>query len=121
MEFTFYDASHINEDELTSTSINKLKEKTDELDWSQSGLSGGEARQALLDRFREDINNENIHIINVTLEKFGKEISEDVLGNEKALKDEIAEIDELLYSLEDEEIADRLWAFDNEVIFIVGE
>lgn len=121
MDFTFYDVSYLNEDELANTSIDELLGKTDELDWSQNGLSGGEARQALLDRFREDINNESIHAINMTLSQFGKEISEEVLGNEKALKDEIAEIDELLYSLEDEEISGKIWAFDNEVVFLVGE
>ena len=127
MDFTFYEVPFAAvEDAQTDAELvvrlkAQLHEDSDSLDWSQSGLSGGEARQALLDRFRSDIREGSITSINVTLSQFGEEIDESVVGNEKAISIAISEVDDLLYRLEDEELTDRLWAFDDEVVLLIGE
>jgi len=87
----------------------------------ESGLSSGEVRQSLLDRFREELKTEDTYFVNFALEaydlQFDVEEIETPEGQETALK----AIDDLLYSLEDEALSCTLWDFHNETVYLKDE
>lgn len=118
MEFTIYDLSDVIDDENDNFIFEDHK---DELSEIEMGLSSGELRQSILDRFRSAVRNKDIPFINVNFEKHDLLLQEDSLDSELEEDAVIEDIDKILYDLEDEEITDTMWVLPNEVIYVKGE
>lgn len=115
MEFTIYDVSDVIDDNFV------FEDQKDELTELEMGLSSGELRQAILDRFRSAVRNKDILFINVNFEKHDLVLQEDSLDSELEEDAVIEDIDKILYDLEDEEITDTTWILPDEVIYVRGE
>jgi len=79
----------------------------------ETGLSSGEVRQSLLDRFKSDISNKSTHVVrnNFTV---GERIHE-------AIELSVNSIDTYLYKVNDEYLLNKLWHFENYSLKIVKE
>lgn len=79
----------------------------------EQGLSAGEVRQSLIDRFNQELKYSGIKNINRNFSSYGLSIS---FNNIKK------DIEETLYDrLSDEDISNRMWFFHREIIYIKGE
>lgn len=109
MLFNVCDISEYDKNEIEDTII------IDELYIIESGLSGGELRQAILDRIKEDLRYTTKNI-KINMEQFEYDI------NVKQDKQEILnEIDVLIYELCDEDLTNTKWFFKNENIIITED
>lgn len=95
----------------------KIAEITSENDNAvELGLSAGELRQSILDRLREEVENNEIENIEQVFEKL--DLPLDITDNKEKLVDRI---DELLYNLTDDELNNTIWELTEETIYIKGE
>lgn len=117
MEFTIYDLSDFLDEELQNFNF----EEESDLPEIEMGLSAGEIRQSLLDRFREEVRTETAQFINMNLSEYGVNIKEDDLDSEDEKQLIKSEIENTLYDLDDEELNDSTWHFASEIIYIRGE
>lgn len=118
MEFNIYDLSDLLDiDPENFVFDDSVKDDVSEV---ESGLSAGEIRQSLLDRFRQAILNQNYDFVNLNLKKYDVEIDEtndeDDLGEASLIED----VEKALYDLEDEDLMDTVWVLPDEVIYIEG-
>lgn len=118
MEFTIYDISDVVDNESEDFVFEEYENELTEL---EMGLSAGEVRQSLLDRFRNAIRNKDIYFVNVNFSKYGLNFEENSLDTEDEEKSKIEDIDNILYDLEDDEISDTMWILPQEVIYVKGE
>lgn len=118
MEFTIYDISDYAEEQIDSFDFEKYEDELTEL---EMGLSSGELRQSLLDRFRETARRKEALFINVNFEKYDLTISEDDLESDLEIASIVEDIDKILYDLEDEDLDETVWNLPQEVIYIKGE
>lgn len=97
-----------------------LKEpiRTELLEIVESGLSGGELRQSLLDRIREEIKNGNPIFLNENFRNNPTVSSEYLTNNpDKAFQ----VYDDILYELSDMSLVNTEWSFTNEKIVITKD
>lgn len=92
-----------------------------EEDAVESGLSSGELRQALLDRFRQELTTDDIYFVNLSLQPFDLEFEEDLIESEQGRESMLTDIENLLYDAEDETLLNTFWEFHNERIYVKGE
>lgn len=85
----------------------------------EMGLSGGEMRQALLDRIREAIKAGKLKQLNRTLNQFSLHLHRNNIVNLNKQQEAICIIDNLLYSLSDEKLNHTRWFFSNETITVL--
>lgn len=97
-----------------------VEQLTDD-DLVEVDLSSGELRQALLDRFRQEVKTEDVYFINFTLAHFELEFEEDLLVTEEGQQSILTDIENLIYDAEDEELTNMFWDFHNETIYVSGE
>lgn len=84
------------------------------------GLSPGELRQSILDRFNMEVDNGEFDTVNECLESFDMHIVESLFKNESGRKQAKKDIEEFLYYLEDADYANTYWNFTDELIYIEG-
>jgi len=114
MSFEIYDVS--------SYSREIAMELATEGDIVESGLSSGELRQSLMDRFREEVKTESVYFINLNLENAGFEgFEEDILEDEQNARGVLLDIENLVYDTLDRNIDGTLWEFSDELILVRGE
>ncbi len=90
-------------------------------DASQLGLSPGETRQAILDRIRSELSSGISEFIQTTFDKYGYEIEEDLLETKHGLESVMIDIDNIIYDLDDSELAGSKWDFSDALVYIRGE
>lgn len=117
MEFTIYDISELSDDELENFDF----EKYSNLPELEMGLSAGETRQSLLDRFKEEIKSEKPQFININLGEYGIDLDDENLETEDEQALSTSEIENVLYDFDDEELSSSVWYFASEIIYIRGE
>jgi hypothetical protein len=96
-------------------------ERLTEDDVVESGLSSGEFRQSMLDRFRQEIKTEDIYFINFSLQPFELEFEEDLVETEEGRQSILTDVENFLYDTEDEDFYKTTWDFHNETIYVEGE
>lgn len=84
------------------------------------GLSPGELRQSILDRFTVEIDAGEIDVINDCLESFDMHVIETLFATKSGRNQAKKDIEEFLYYLEDEDFANSYWNFSDEFIYIEG-
>lgn len=84
----------------------------------ESGLSAGEVRQALLDRFRQETHTEDLYFINFTLANFELEFDEDLIETDEGRASILTDIENLLYDTDDEALESIFWEFHNEIVCV---
>lgn len=99
----------------------RARELAQEGDLVESGLSSGEVRQALLDRFRSEVKREDRLCLNLTLKPYGLFFEEDELEDEVSRRSILMDIENLLYDMSDEQLDNSLWEFSDELILVRGE
>jgi hypothetical protein len=87
----------------------------------ESNLSSGEFRQSMLDRFRQELKNEDSYFINLSLQPFGLEFDEDLVETEEGRQSILTDLENFLYDAEDDEFYATTWDFHNETIYVSGE
>lgn len=95
----------------------QIKALTDE-DIVESGLSGGEMRQSLLDRFRQEIKTEDVYYLNLSLERYGFVFEEDLITTLKGSESALVDIENFLYDSEDSVFHNSVWDFHNETVCV---
>lgn len=88
----------------------------------ERGLSEGEVRQSLLDRFREDVRNGELDAINKSLSRFGFGIavSQEFMLSEEGHETIVQDIDNLIYELKNKEILGP-WEFSDSTIYLAED
>lgn len=85
--------------------------KNNNMEPVEQGLSSGELRQALLDRFSNDIRHNRLDLINKNFHSI-----DITLPNEELL----THIDKILYDLTDNQLINKEWFFTHETILVKG-
>lgn len=106
---------------VTSADENLTSEDLTEDDVVESGLSAGEFRQALLSRFREEAKTEDVYFINFSLAKFEIEFEEELVETDEGRASILADIENILYDTEDEDLENIFWEFHNEIICVKSD
>lgn len=118
MYFDVYDISGMTNNDVNLWISDNYDENVNKV---EMGLSPGEVRQSLLDRFREDIYNSNVSNINKTLTNHLElSINPALLKNSDGKKTMVQDVENLLYSLEDDEILGE-WIFSKTAVYISEE
>lgn len=117
MEFTIYDISEFLDDEIQNFDFDEHENLVE----IEMGLSAGEVRQSLLDRFREEVRTENVQFINMNLSDYGVDLDDGSLEEKDEQVIAESEIENILYDLDDEELSSSIWHFASEIIYIRGE
>lgn len=112
MNFNIYVTTNTDDEALAALS---------EIDIVESGLSSGEFRQALLDRFRQELKTEDVYFVNFSLSSFGLEFDEDLVETAEGRTSILTDIENFLYDSDDEIFIDTLWDFHNETVYVRGE
>lgn len=110
MGFDVYDVSVYEDD--------SAEDLMDHDDRVEMGLSSGELRQGLLDRFRQELNEHEIYFINVNLRAHGLEVTREDLEDDEQIRSVLVDIENILYDMEDEEIEGSTWEFSNARIIV---
>jgi hypothetical protein len=114
MSFSIYDVTDLNDAE-----VERIPHERVELDDPvEMGLSSGEVRQAILDRVREEVQSLEFAYIDTW---FPDEVEPDsvLLSEESSCRESfIRDISEALYSLDDQELDNRVMTFSNEIIAV---
>jgi len=118
MEFTIYDISDVVDENANDFIFEDCQNDLIEV---EMGLSSGEVRQSLLDRFRSAVRNRDINFVDINLSKYGFNVDENSVESEEDEDSVISDIDSILYDLEDEDITDTTWTMPQETIYIKGE
>lgn len=114
MSFDIYDVSSLTRETAA--------ESATDADIVESGLSSGELRQALMDRFREEIETESVYFINLNLGLEGEDaFDEDILEDEQNSRGVLTEIENHVYETMDSCMDRTIWEFSNEMILVRGE
>lgn len=114
MSFDIYD--------VTAYTRESAAEETTEADIVESGLSPGELRQSLLDRFRTEIETGSVYYINLNLQMADfDQLEEDILEDEQNAKCVLTEIESFLYEALDSVIDGTIWEFSDEMILVRGQ
>lgn len=120
MSFTIYDVSLLDEKEITL--LQDDNSFLDDDDKVEMGLSSGELRQSLMDRFREDLKNEDsINFVNASFIRYDFSVNEDFFNDPVGRQSVLEDIENVLYELEDEDFINSTWFFTNEVVHVVDE
>lgn len=117
MIFNIYDVSDAVDDENLDSYEFDVEEATER----ETGLSSGEMRQALLDRFREAAKNQEVAFINVNFSEYDLTVDEEDLNTEAEIRSVVEDIDKILYDIEDEDMVGQLWILPQEILYIDGE
>lgn len=118
MEFTIYDLSELPDEEIQDFNFEEHKGNLVEV---ELGLSAGEVRQSLLDRFREEVQSEEAQFINLNLFEYGIKLDKYALEDTSEQDQTKAEIENILYDMDDEELDSSIWHFASEIIYVSGE
>jgi len=113
MSFEIYDVSEYN--------IEQAKELANEDDRVESGLSPGELRQSLMDRFKREVRLGDAYFLNLNFPDQNFELEEEQFEDEEIARSILMDIENLVYDMLDEDIDGSLWEFSNEVIMVTGE
>ena len=81
----------------------------------ESGLSGGELRQSILDRLREQFKEADYHKLNMNLRLVRAQIT-----RKDSFETAMKKIETALYDTSDDHITDTYWIFKNEIIYVLG-
>lgn len=106
---------------ITDTDAADAVEQLTDDDLVETGLSSGEFRQAILDRFRQELKTEDIYFINLSLEPFQLEFEEDLIETSEGRQAILNDIENFLYDSEDEELFNTFWEFHNETVYARGD
>lgn len=114
MDYTIYDVSEFVDVDAQDFDINE--HNIEDLVELETGLSSGELRQAILDRFRQTVKHKDYQFVTLNFENHGLILDDEVSELES---DYIVEdIDTILYDFEDEDLAGTVWILPQEVIYI---
>lgn len=113
MSFDIYDVSEYNPEDA--------RELATEEDKVELSLSPGELRQALMDRIRNEVREQEIYYLNLNFAQHGLTLEEDELEDEESARSALLDMENLIYELLDEEIDCSIWEFSNERIMVRGE
>lgn len=114
MSFDIYDVTAYSRESAANEAV--------EADIVESGLSPGELRQSLLDRFREEVRSESVYFINMNLELAGFDpFEDDILEDENNAKCVLNEIESFLYEAVDSVMDGTIWEFSDEMVLVKGQ
>ncbi len=113
MSFDIYDVSEYN--------VEHAQELASEDDKVESGLSPGELRQSLMDRFRREVRSGDPYFLNLNFPDQDFELDEEECEDEESVRSVFMDIENLVYDMLDEDIDGSLWEFSNEIIMVRGE
>ena len=102
---------------ITDTDAADAVEQLTDDDLIETGLSSGEFRQALLDRFRQELKTEDVYFINLSLEPFQLEFESDLVETSEGRQSILSDLESFLYDIEDEDLFNTFWEFHNETIY----
>lgn len=110
MSFDIYEiVSEANDEEIASLSDD---------DKVESNLSSGELRQAILDRFRQELKTEDVYFVNLSLEPFGLDFEPDLAETQEGQNSILTDVENFLYDAEDEVFHNTVWEFHNEAVCV---
>jgi len=110
MGFDVYDVSVYEDNDAE-----KLMNSDDRV---EMGLSSGELRQGLLDRFRQELSEHETYFINLNLREHGLEITSEDIEDDDQIGSVLMDIENILYDMEDEDMGSSTWEFANARIIV---
>lgn len=87
----------------------------------EMGLSSGELRQGLLDRFRQELTEREAYFINANLRPHGLEIESEDIEEDEQISSVLVDIENILYDMGDEDFEGSIWEFSNARIIVREE
>lgn len=87
----------------------------------EAGLSGGEVRQALLDRLRSVLQGQHFTTVPSVASFFARLFSPEELSSATVDDDSYATFEDRLYALSDEELGGTSWELPTETIYVTGD